>query len=338
MENEIFIREHIDFYDSIRELLSRLPENALFVVDQILLASSPILQEYLCNKKVYVLHALESNKNLKTVESVYEFLMEHQRTEPLVGIGGGITGDIAGFAAATFKRGIPFILVPTTLLSMCDSTAGGKCGVNFRGVKNYIGVFKKPDEIHISIEFLKTVDLKELKSGMGELIKYGLIGKTAILDNLLEENSLQSIGFQKYVELGLQIKLDIVTKDYLDQGIRNILNFGHNIGHGLEALFPDQMSHGEAVALGLLVELKLSEELLQLPGNYRKTVRELMHRFQMSTSIPNLHREELMKFIQKDKKNDNSLRFTLLRDLGRPEVKIAVEENLILTALKEIMG
>lgn len=295
------------------------------------------LREYTKDKRVYLLDASESRKTLEEAERLYEFLFQYQTVEPLVAIGGGITGDLAGYASATFKRGIPLILLPTTLLAMCDSTVGGKCGVNYKGVKNYIGTFKKPDEIFICTEFLTSLPVRHLKSGMGEILKYGLIGKELILPLLEKEVSLQNLPVRPYVEMGLKIKIEVVSRDFYDRGQRNVLNFGHNIAHGLEAVYPKDLTHGEAVALGLLAELKLSEELFGLRSDIRKKIRSIMERFGMVTAVDDLPVEKLLDYIKKDKKNDDNLRFTLLREAGCPEIKQSVTEEWIRSAVLEIM-
>ncbi|SFN37600.1 3-dehydroquinate synthase [Proteiniclasticum ruminis] len=297
----------------------------------------PVLREYTQDKEVYLLDASESRKTLEEIESLYEFLFKYQTVEPLIAIGGGITGDLAGYASATFKRGIPLILLPTTLLAMCDSTVGGKCGVNYKGVKNYIGTFKKPDEIFICTEFLTSLPERHLKSGMGEILKYGLIGKEPILPLLEKEISLQNLQARPYVEMGLKIKIDVVSQDFYDRGQRNVLNFGHNIAHGLEAVYPNTLTHGEAVALGLLAELRLSEELFGLRSDIRRQTRSIMERFGMMTVVEDLPVEKLLDYIKKDKKNDDSLRFTLLRGAGCPEIKQSVAEEWIRSAVVEIM-
>lgn len=336
MEN-IFLEENIGFYRSVKSTLEKIPSRALFVVDRNVYENWSELSLWLQDKKVYLLEASELYKTLEEVERIYDFLYKNQTVEPLVAIGGGITGDVAGFAAATFKRGIPLILIPTTLLSMCDSTVGGKCGVNYKGVKNYIGTFKKPDDIFITTEFLETLPIKDLKSGMGEVLKYGVIGHESILDLLESEDTLESVDTRKYIELGLKIKLEVVAEDFHDRGIRNILNFGHNIAHALEAAYPEMLTHGEAVALGLLVELKLSEDLLSLDPGIRRRVRGLMTKFCMTTGIPGLSKEKILGFIKKDKKNDENLRFTLLSAPGCARIKQSVAEEKIESALKEIM-
>lgn len=337
MEDNLWIEEKIEITETIEEALGKLGNKALFVVDEVLLDLSPSLQEFLKRKEYLTIFASEQTKTLDTVSSIYDFLFLHEAQE-IVAIGGGIIGDMAGFAAATFKRGIPLTLVPTTLLSMCDSSIGGKTGVNYNGVKNYIGSFKKPEKIIIAGDFLLTLPEKELKSGLGEIIKYGLVGDQSILDTLKQDEfSLQHLPYLELIKKGLQVKHKIIKEDFLDQGTRNILNFGHNIAHGLEGYFEGKLTHGEAVALGILVELKLSEEKLLLDKEVFFVVKEIMKKYEMNTTLKIENPDDVLYYIRKDKKNDSQLRFTLLKEKGRAVIKEVITEDEIKRHMESIM-
>lgn len=337
MEDNLWIEEKIELGETIEEALEKLEDKALFVVDEVLLELTPSLQDFLKKKEYLTLFSNEQAKTLETVNEIYDFLFAHEARE-LVAIGGGIIGDMAGFAAATFKRGIPVTLVPTTLLSMCDSSIGGKTGVNYKGVKNYIGSFKKPERILIATDFLLTLPQKELKSGLGELIKYGLIGDGSILETLRQEAlDLHHLPYGELIEKGLRVKHRIIKEDFLDRGNRNILNFGHNIAHGLEGCFGGTLTHGEAVALGILVELKISEEKLGLDSSVFHLVKGIMENYGMNTRLKIDNPEEVLYFIRKDKKNDDQLRFTLLREIGSAVIKAAIQEEEIKHHMESIM-
>ncbi|MGB4590145.1 MAG: 3-dehydroquinate synthase family protein [Clostridiaceae bacterium] len=337
MEDNLWIEEKIEIVETIDEALEKLGDKALFVVDEILLNRTPSLQVFLKGKEYQKLFASELTKNLDTVRLIYEFLFDHDAAE-LVAIGGGIIGDMAGFAAATFKRGIPLTLVPTTLLSMCDSSIGGKTGVNYKGVKNYIGSFKKPAKIVIAKDFLLTLPDKEIKSGLGEIIKCGLIDDRSILDTLKrDEFSLHQLPYLELITKSLKVKHKIIKEDFLDQGKRNILNFGHNIAHGLEGYFEGTLTHGEAVALGILVELKISEEKLSLDKEVFYLIEDIMKKYEMDTKLQIVDPEEVLYFIRKDKKNDSHLRFTLLKEVGSAVIKEAITEDEIKRNLESIM-
>lgn len=337
MEDNLWIEEKIELGETIEEALEKLEDKALFVVDEVLLELTPSLQDFLKKKEYLTLFSSEQAKTLETVNEIYDFLFAHEARE-LIAIGGGIIGDMAGFAAATFKRGIPVTLVPTTLLSMCDSSIGGKTGVNYKGVKNYIGSFKKPERILIATDFLLTLPQKELKSGLGELIKYGLIGDGSILETLRQEAlDLHHLPYGELIEKGLRVKHRIIKEDFLDRGNRNILNFGHNIAHGLEGCFGGTLTHGEAVALGILVELKISEEKLGLDSSVFHLVKGIMENYGMNTRLKIDNPEEVLYFIRKDKKNDDQLRFTLLREIGSAVIKAAIQEEEIKHHMESIM-
>ncbi len=337
MEDNLWIEEKIELGETIEEALEKLEDKALFVVDEVLLELTPSLQDFLKKKEYLTLFSSEQAKTLETVNEIYDFLFAHEARE-LIAIGGGIIGDMAGFAAATFKRGIPVTLVPTTLLSMCDSSIGGKTGVNYKGVKNYIGSFKKPERILIATDFLLTLPQKELKSGLGELIKYGLIGDGSILETLRQEAlDLHHLPYGELIEKGLRVKHRIIKEDFLDRGNRNILNFGHNIAHGLEGCFGGTLTHGEAVALGILVELKISEEKLGLDSSVFHLVKGIMENYGMNTRLKIDNPEEVLYFIRKDKKNDDQLRFTLLREIGSAVIKAAIKEEEIKHHMESIM-
>lgn len=339
MDDIRFKKENISFIDKIHRIFEILPEDALFVVDKKLFGISPQLSGLLKSKNVYLYEATEENKTLSEVEKIYAFLWEHQKTETLIGIGGGITGDVAGFAAATFKRGIPFILVPTTLLSMCDSSAGGKCGVNYQGIKNYIGTFRKPEEILICTNFLDTLKEEELKSGLGEIIKYGLLDETgSILEELSAyNNEITELPLESFIRRGLSIKIKVVEEDFRDTGIRNILNLGHNVGHAVESVLSGGITHGEAVGLGLIAELALSEMKNDLDPFVRKQVIAILKKYEMKEKLSGISREKLMDALKKDKKNDEHMRFTLLQKIGEPVIKVQVAEEEILQALTSIL-
>ncbi|HSR05307.1 MAG TPA: 3-dehydroquinate synthase family protein [Proteiniclasticum sp.] len=338
MEEKLFINDKIEFIDSLDRTFEKIPEDALFVVDKKLLTVTKELETFLTGKKTYLFEASEGNKNLVEVEKIYDFLLEYHINQPLVAIGGGITGDLAGYAAATFKRGIPYIMIPTTLLSMCDSSVGGKCGVNFRGIKNYIGSFSKPVSILICLEFLKTLEEQELKSGLGEILKYGLIGDQKILKELLSSGKdISHLPMKRYIQSGLLIKSEVVQKDYKDQGLRNILNFGHNVGHAIESVLEGAVTHGEAVALGLLAELTLSMMKFDLDPEILNQVISVMEKYGLKRKLSGVDSNKLVEAMRKDKKNDENMRFTLLSEIEKPKIKMLVNEEEILQALAVIL-
>ena len=337
MDYDLFTDEKIEMMETISEALEKLRDKALFVVDQRLLEKEVKVRDFLKDKTYICIPATEENKTLAGLSVLYDFLFDHDARE-LVAIGGGIVGDMTGYAAATFKRGIPLTLVPTTLLSMCDSSVGGKTGVNLRGIKNYVGTFKKPERILIAKDFLLTLEDRELRSGLGEIIKYGLIADPSILETLESEDySLRELPYLELIGKCLRIKGNLVRHDFLDKGQRNVLNFGHSVGHGLEGYLEGHLTHGEAVALGVLTELRISEDRLHLNKEVFRLTQEIMRKYGMVTKVRLGDTEDILYYIRKDKKNDEYLRFTLLKGIGDAEIRVAVTEDEIRHALKSIM-
>ncbi|MFW5780816.1 MAG: 3-dehydroquinate synthase, partial [Bacillota bacterium] len=208
----------------------------------------------------YTIKEGEQSKCLQTVADIYTFLCEKNfsRSDLIIALGGGVVGDTAGFVAATFLRGIPIIQIPTTLLAMIDSSIGGKTGVNLDSGKNLVGSFYQPARVLVDIEVLKTLDENEWQNGIGEMIKYGAI-KDSLLFNHLMKGDLKN-DIDKLILRCLKIKKYVVEKDTLDKGLRQILNFGHTLGHGIEKHSNYQISHGKAVGIGMALITKWAEK------------------------------------------------------------------------------
>ncbi len=222
-------------------------------------------------KKV-IIPAGENNKKIESVAKIWEFLSENggDRKSLLINIGGGMLTDLAGFAATTFKRGIDFINVPTTLLSQVDASVGGKTGINFKGLKNEVGTFKEPVAVIINTDFLKTIDTQNFKSGFAEMIKHGLIFSTKHLAEL-KDFDFESINYdllEEIIKHSVNVKEHFVSNDPTEQNIRKALNFGHTAGHAFESLAMEQnrpILHGYAVAFGMVAELFLSVKKCNFP-------------------------------------------------------------------------
>lgn len=282
----------------------------------------------------------EENKNIQRVQEIYDFLINNKanRSSVIIAFGGGLVGDLVGFAASTYMRGVKFINIPTTLLSQIDSCIGGKVGYNYNGIKNAIGNFYNPLFVYVCTGFLKTLKDKQFKDGLGELIKYGLI-KDKNLFNFINYNykhilEKESDKLLHIIRESLKIKADLVIKDYKDTGLRNILNFGHTVGHGIEVSSDFNISHGEAVALGMLVAIKLSEKKFMTPKTLYKSVEELL----IKLGLPNTYKVDnyssFMYAINHDKKNNEKIRFVLLEDIGKCKIKVEITEKEIYDALE----
>ncbi len=278
--------------------------------------------ENLLNTDVLYIDISESTKNLVSVEIVWNALFEHNlnRMSNLLIIGGGVLLDVCAFAASTYKRGISFCLVPTTLLAMVDAAHGGKNGFNNNYGKNQIGTFTEPKSIFVCHELLDSLSEKDYKDGLIELIKHGLIGSSEIYEKL-------SLGSEYKVSLdtikkGIKIKLDIVSEDFTELNKRKLLNFGHTIGHLIEKDSEFKVSHGEAVAIGIYYELLLSKKHMGLPqeviNSYLKYIEKINYNYTYKFSKG---KDSIMEALKNDKKSliDN-VDIVLLSGISMPNI------------------
>lgn len=323
----------------LREIFLSKNEMGTFAADDHILELYPDLFSELT--RVCTVKAGESNKNMESLLRLTETLLSFQlgRKDPLVAVGGGITGDIVGFTASVYKRGIPFVNVPTTLLSMLDSCIGGKTAVNFLGYKNVLGTFYEPEEVLIVPEFLCSLPERELINGVGELVKYTFLSDRIRLSEV--QDSMQDIlkknisTLESFVRRSVEIKIAFIEEDYRESGKRKILNFGHTIGHAVESLFKYmKYNHGEAVMVGIYYELVLAHILkglsIEVVENYAAFLEEILEipKFDMSQG------REILEYIKNDKKNGLS-GMTLPLYLGGTEFELAenVQEEAIYNAV-----
>lgn len=264
----------------------------------------------------FVFQSGEQNKSLQTVEKIYDFLCQNEftRTDIIVALGGGIVGDTAGFAAATFLRGIKYIQIPTTLLAMIDSSVGGKTAVNLKSGKNLVGCFYQPGKVIIDTQVLNTLPQSEWQCGLGEMIKYG-----AIMDKnlfcMLEQNGLET-DIEVLITRCLKIKKKVVELDTMDNGIRQILNFGHTLGHGIEKHSNYSLSHGKAIGIGMAIITKWAEERCITKQGCAKRIENLLKKFNMPVDYP-LALDELWQYAVNDKKKKgNRITLALIKEIG----------------------
>lgn len=299
-----------------------------------------ILKKY--NYKTFVMKHGEDYKSYETVKDIYEFLLKNNgdRNSIIISVGGGIVGDISGYVAATYMRGIRYINIPTTLMSMVDSSIGGKVAYNFNGIKNFIGTFYSPIFIFIGVDFLKTLPRNEIINGFSEVIKHGLIRDKKLLsyciENLSEIIAIKGDKLLYIIQRCIDIKNEIVKRDYNDNDFRNILNFGHTIGHAIEVISNHQISHGYAVALGILVELKISEYMLDLNEEVYNEIESLFQTIGFPTKYKVDNINMFMYAINHDKKNtNNNINFSLLEDVEKPITKVIVSDKVIRQSIRE---
>lgn len=282
-------------------------EQVAFFIDDKVQIEPEIINQQLC----YYFTAAEEQKNLLEYQKMIEFLLENniQRKKSLIiAIGGGVTLDLVGYVAATYKRGVDVLYVPTTILAMVDVAVGSKNTINIGKTKNAVGTFKAPQKVIVDLEYLKTLDQRNYNNGIAEVIKHGAIKEISIIDTLLEENyNLQKVIFQS-----LLVKKYFIEQDNYDYGIRQSLNFGHTIGHALEAHYNyKKYLHGEAVAIGMNTVFK--NDKLKL----------VCEKFDLPTEMDDISLTELMPLMKNDKKNEaNQIKIINLIKLGEVNEKL----------------
>ena len=274
---------------------------------------------------VHLVPAGETSKTLGQYERIIQHLVEHNfgRDMLLIGLGGGVVGDLGGFVAATYHRGVDYLLCPTTLIAQSDAAVGGKTAVDLPGGKNLVGAFHHPLLIYVDPLALRTLPARELHAGLAEVIKYGVgldsenfAWLEAHLDNLL---GFDPVVLQEAIRMALQLKIGVVEADPEERlGKRAILNLGHTFGHAIETASRYQVLHGEAVAIGLLMAADLSVRLGWLEMETRNRIRVLLERACLDLTLPTLQTDDLLPYFERDKKNRNGhLKLVLLKDLGR---------------------
>lgn len=293
-----FIQDRIEHY---------VNENAFFIID------AKVASLYKCimpqnSKNVFIFQANEKTKNLLSVEKILLFLKNNGalRDSTLVAIGGGITGDTAGFAASLYMRGIKLVQIPTTLLSMVDSSVGGKTGVNLQGIKNNIGSFYQPSEVLIDSYFLNSLSNKEYLNGLAESIKIAAVQDSNLFE-FIDENSAQILLRKKHVmeNIILQsciLKANIVAQDEKESGIRKLLNFGHTAAHGIESDSNYKIHHGYAVAIGMLYETKYALKHGYTDEALYNKLKNMLQKFNYPLSYTPKNKEGMLAAISKDKK------------------------------------
>lgn len=286
----------------------------------------------------------EKHKNIETVQQIWNQMLQlnGDRKSLVLDIGGGVITDMGGFTASTYMRGIDFIQIPTTLLSMVDASVGGKVGIDFADIKNLIGSFNQPIGVIIDIDFLKTLPEREFNAGFAEIIKHGLIYDKKYF-NFVTSKKPKDFSDQEIAKIifrSCQIKSDIVSKDEKESGIRKLLNFGHTIGHAIESLSLEtnnSLLHGEAINIGMLVETKIS----QLVGNMSESEYQQIKKVLINTNLPieykNIDINNVLKKIKKDKKSESgNIQWTLLKNIGYALINQSVSEEQIKNAFKKV--
>ncbi|MCR4907276.1 MAG: 3-dehydroquinate synthase [Lachnospiraceae bacterium] len=294
---------------------------------------------------IYTFPAGEKNKTLSEIEGLYCFLMEHRfdRKDILIALGGGVVGDMTGFAAATYLRGIRFVQLPTTLLADTDSSIGGKTGVDLRSYKNMVGAFYMPSLVYISPGVLSTLPDREFSSGMAEVVKHALIKDRLYFDflsgNRDKITALNQTVLEEMIFKSCRIKARVVEDDPKESGERAVLNFGHTLGHAVENYMNFSLTHGECVSLGMAAALDISRSRNYISEDEVNAAKDLLAAFSLPVKLGrNTDTGKILELSKSDKKMArNKLRFILLKEIGLAVIKTDVTDSEIEDSLKGIL-
>ena len=358
-ESKLSVREQgkkiydIYFRDSFDDLTEALSDAGLLNRKVCIVTESNVAPLYLkelydllgpvCTKvTTFSFSAGEAHKQLKTVEHLYEQLIRNHfdRKDLIVALGGGVAGDMAGFAAATYLRGIDFIQIPTTLLSQVDSSIGGKTGVDFIQYKNMIGAFHQPKLVYINVNTLKSLPKREYLSGMAEVVKHGLIKDQEyyrwIRDHKKQILSKDPDTMLEMIRKSCDIKRRVVEEDPKEQGERALLNFGHTLGHAVETLMDFSLLHGECVAAGCRLALNLSRNRRMLSEKETEEACALFDAFSLDQRFDRLTPERIIETTKSDKKMAGGhIRFILLKRIGEACIDLTVSDKEMMEVLEE---
>ena len=292
----------------------------------------PIYGNYFKDIPNIVLQAGEESKSSSNLMKIYEALSTHNmsRQDAVIALGGGVIGDLTGFAAATFKRGIQFVGIPTTLLAQVDSSVGGKVGINLPSGKNMVGSFYQPSVVIADTNTLQTLDRRQFAAGMAEIIKYAFIASTGLYDKLLNN----TYTLPEIIQICCQIKADYVKEDPFDLGVRMQLNFGHTIGHAIETITNyNTYLHGEAIAIGMVYAARMGERAGISPLGLEKAVVSLLKQYGLPTEIDNCLLHRAFNLLLMDKKaTGDKIHFILIAKIGQ-----AVIQDYTLNEIRDLM-
>ena len=292
---------------------------------------------------MFSFEAGEEHKTLDTVKEAYKVLIEEgfDRKDLLLAVGGGVVGDVTGYIAATYLRGVDYVQIPTTLLAQADSSIGGKTGVDFDGYKNMVGAFKMPVLVYMNLSTLHTLSERQYYNGFAEIMKHGLIKDAGfyewLISNMYEICERDLDVLEEMIMNSCTIKKLVVEKDPTEQGERALLNFGHTIGHAIEKAKGFELLHGECVALGCVAAAYVSwkRDLLTMEEYYE--IRDMFVPFNLPITVDNIDPEEILKLTKSDKKMEaGKVKFVLLKRIGKSMIDKTVKEAEILDAINEI--
>ncbi len=339
--------------DSLGELIQKInalnPTKCLLIIDKnVDTLHKNYIRKFFANVDSsilkYVFNATERNKSITQTTKIYRFLSSNNfdRHSVIVAVGGGITGDIAGFASSTFMRGLKYFHVPTTLLSMVDSSVGGKTGINFDLRKNLIGTFYQPEGVYVDKRFLNTLPYREIISGVGEIFKYAFLSNEKnynilrkVIESVFDSNKLPS---EKSIKICLEIKSDVVSQDEKEvTGLRKILNLGHTFAHAFEAETKYKLKHGEAVLAGVTCAIFLSEKLGYMTTQKMVQYLNDFKFLRFSKILSKVDEQKIYSSMFGDKKNlYGELKMVVIEDIGRIIVDVPANKSDIIDSIKKL--
>jgi 3-dehydroquinate synthase len=340
MQNKINISYGSEGLTSLVQQLNKHEYSSLFVlVDEN--TEQHCLTRFLAHTElnptsVLVMQAGEENKHLSTCEKLWNELssLGADRNSALINLGGGVVTDLGGFVACTFKRGIDFYNIPTTLLSMVDASVGGKTGIDLGALKNQIGIIQEPQQVVIDSQWLSTLPLEEVRSGFAEMLKHGLIADANYWGKLKGLVNLTPEVLSPYIKPSVAVKSEVVKEDPYEKGLRKILNFGHTLGHAIESYFlvtpsKQRLLHGEAIAIGMVLEAYLSIECCGLSPEEAKEIKLVFQQFYSQVEIKEEDVEAILALLRHDKKNKaGRINFVLITKIGIPAIDVQVPQEL----------
>ncbi|MFD1294013.1 3-dehydroquinate synthase [Lutibacter holmesii] len=346
LSNNYYVNFQEDAYMKLNAYIAKSNPSKIFIlVDEntnenclpILLQTIETIKEI----EIIEIEAGEENKNLDTCTGVWQALTElgADRKSLLINLGGGVITDLGGFVASTFKRGISFVNIPTTLLSMVDASVGGKTGVDLGVLKNQIGLFSDPEMVLIDTQYLATVPEREIRSGLAEIIKYGLTYDVTIWEKIKNFNTLSLENISTLIHRSIEIKNEVVTEDPKEGGLRKVLNFGHTLGHAVESYFleseeKEKLTHGEAIAIGMITECFISEKLLGFPLNEVALIKDECLKIYNKVQIDTKDYDAILELLIHDKKNvGGQVNFVLLSNYEKYKFDCKVDKALLIEAL-----
>ncbi len=306
---------------------------------------SKVLSDVSSDVNSIVFEAGEENKTLDTVKDIYRRLIGFHldRKDLIVALGGGVVGDVSGYAAATYLRGIDFVQVPTTLLACTDSSIGGKTGVDFDEFKNMVGAFHMPKLVYMNLSTLQSLSAREFASGMGEVLKHGLIKDASyyewLINHFSEINDRELDVLEHMIQRSCEIKRDVVENDPKEQGERALLNFGHTIGHAIEKYMDFSLKHGECVALGMIAACYISYKREQLSTEEFYEIRDMFMPFFLPITLDDdADAKKILEYTKSDKKMQaGRIRFILLKDVGKAYIDTTVTDEEMLAGIGQLI-